>query len=71
MIDLLFELAKFAAVLTALFAGWLAVQRAYRRAFPDEPGDMDDLLAERMHGCTACHKLESCEFADYKPLHSH
>ncbi len=39
-------------------AGWLVVQRAWRKAFPD-PGEDPDALAGRL-GCHGCAKAADC-----------
>ena len=45
--------------LAALTAAWLAVQLAWRRAFPAEGGD-PDALAGRL-GCHGCRCEQPCE----------
>jgi len=50
MTEALVRLATALAALSLLAAGWVAVQRAWRRAFP-EAGDDPDALAGR----TGCH----------------
>ena len=54
MSDWLMQAAAVGAV-AALAAGWLAVQNAWRRAFPDAGADPDP-LAGRLgcHGCGEC-----------------
>jgi len=54
MSELVRDLAAVGAV-AALAAGWLAVQMAWRRAFPDAHPDPDP-LAGRLgcHGCGEC-----------------
>ncbi len=44
--------------LLALLAGWLAVQLAWRRSFPDASRD-GDALAQRI-GCGACERNDTC-----------
>jgi len=58
MNDFLRQVAAVAAV-AGLAAGWLAVQSAWRRAFP-APGADPDPLAGRLgcHGCGEC--KETC-----------
>jgi hypothetical protein len=45
--------------LTALLSAWVAVQLAWRRAFPSATGD-PDALAGRL-GCHGCRCEEPCE----------
>jgi hypothetical protein len=45
--------------MVAISAGWLGVQRAWQRAFPDASGD-SDALAGRM-GCHGCGCADACE----------
>jgi hypothetical protein len=50
------------SVLVALLAGWVAVQSAWRRVFPDALAD-PDVLAGR-GGCGGCGHVETCERRD-------
>lgn len=58
---MLFELAKAAAILLALFGGWLAVQVAWRHVFPEISNDVDP-LGERdaATGCQSCDHSGGC-----------
>ena len=58
---MLFELLKAAAIMLALFGGYLAVQVAWRRIFPEVGCDIDPMgerdAAER---CGSCSHSGSC-----------
>lgn len=48
------------SVLLTVLVGWVAVQGAWRRVFPDAFPD-PDVLAGRGAGCGRCTCLEPCE----------
>lgn len=64
--DLLLEFAKAAAGIGLILGGWLAVQAAWRRAFPGATPEGEDVLADRLE-CGDCERLEACELASHKP----
>lgn len=47
------------ALLVLVLAGWVAVQRAWRRAFPGACADPDVLAARG--GCGRCSSPDECE----------
>ena len=48
-------------VLVAVTAGWVGVQLAWRRTFPEVGSDPDVLVGRG--GCGGCREKESCETA--------
>jgi hypothetical protein len=56
---MLTHLVTAAVGMALLAAGWLWIQRAWTRAFPDACADPDP-LAERL-GCHGCELGENCE----------
>jgi hypothetical protein len=53
------------AVIVAVSLGWVAVQLAWRKAFPEFSGD-PDALAGRM-GCHGCSCTDVCEKRPSEP----
>ena len=56
------RLAVWPRHLVVLLGGWLAVQHLWARTFPElcEGRDTDDLLAQRMQGCSGCVHGDTC-----------
>jgi len=52
------------AIIGLLMAGWIAVQTAWRKRFPEMLTD-DDVLAER-RSCQGCNCSTRCENNPYK-----
>lgn len=59
---LVFEVGKAVAGVTVLMVGWLLVQLAWRRTFPEQVGADGDVLASR-GSCHGCEKEGSCDTA--------
>ncbi len=54
------EMLQAGGFVVAIFGGWILVQLAWRRVFPEAVGLDGDALAGR-GGCTGCKKAESCD----------
>lgn len=70
MSHLLLEMLQGAALVAAIAIGWVAVNEAWRRAFPGALPTDEDVMAGRTK-CHDCDQAEDCEIAGANAPHKH